>query len=57
MADGLSRKSIHVSTLMVRESDLLEQFRDLIHACEVTPNNVRLRALRIARGDQRGSEV
>ena len=29
VADALSRKSLHISALMVREMDLLEQFRDL----------------------------
>ena len=47
LAIALSRKSLHVSALMVREIDLLEQFRDLSLACEVTPNSVRLRTLRI----------
>ena len=42
VADALSRKSLHMSSLMVREMDLLEQFRDLSLACEVTPNSVRL---------------
>ena len=42
MADALSRKSLHMSALMVREMDLLEQFRDLSLAYEVTPNSVRL---------------
>ncbi|KHN08609.1 hypothetical protein glysoja_048882, partial [Glycine soja] len=36
-----------ISALMVKEMDLLEQFRDLSLACEVTPNNVRLGTLRI----------
>ena len=47
VADALSRKSLHISALMVREMDLLEQFRDLSLACEVTPNSVRLGVLRI----------
>ena len=37
VADVLSRKSLHISSLMVREFDLLEQFRDLSLVCEVTP--------------------
>ena len=49
VADALSRKPLHISTLMVREMDLLEQFRDLSLACEVTPNNVRLGTFRITR--------
>jgi len=47
MADALSRKSLHISVLMVKELDLLEQFRDLSLVCEVTPNNMRPRVLRI----------
>ena len=47
VADTLSRKSLHISALMVRKLDLVEKFRDVSLACEVTPNSVRLRALRI----------
>ena len=47
VADALSRKSLHISALMVREMDLLEQFRDLSLACEVTLNSVRLGTSRI----------
>ena len=47
MADTLSRKSLYISSLMVRELDLLEQFRKLSLVCEVTPNSVRLGVLRI----------
>ena len=47
VVDALSRKSLHMSALMVREIDLLEQFRDLSLAYEVTPNSVRLGVLRI----------
>jgi len=47
VVDALSRKSLHIYALMVRELDLLEQFWDLSFACEVTFNSVRLGALRI----------
>jgi len=47
VADALSRKSLHVSALMVRELDLLEQFRDLSLACEITPNSIRLGMLTV----------
>ena len=47
VANPLSRKSLHIYALMVRELDLLKQFRDFILVCEVTPNNARLGALRI----------
>jgi len=46
VADALSRKSLHIFALIVRELDLLEQFRESL-ACEVTPNSVRLGVLRI----------
>ena len=47
MADTLSRKSLNIFALIVRELDLLEQFRDLSLASEITLNSVRLGALRI----------
>ena len=47
MANALSWKSIHISALMDWELDLLEQFRDLGLACEVTLNSMRLGSLRI----------
>jgi len=34
VADALSRKSLHMSTLMVKELELIEQFRDLSLVCE-----------------------
>ena len=48
VVDALSKKFMHLFVLMVRELDLLEQFTDLTLVCEVTPNSVRLGALRIA---------
>ena len=48
VADALSKESSHISGLMVRELDLLEQFRDLSLMCQVTSNSVRLGASRIA---------
>ena len=48
VADTLSRKSLHVSALMVRELDLLEQFRDLSLVCKFTRSgNVRLGMLKV----------
>jgi len=47
VVDALSRKSLHISALMIKEMNLLEQFRDLSLACEITPNSVRLGTLRI----------
>ena len=48
MVDALSRKSLPIFVLMAKELDLLKKFRDLSLVCEVTPNSVRLGALRIA---------
>ncbi|MCI52404.1 hypothetical protein A2U01_0073648, partial [Trifolium medium] len=39
VADALSRKSLHMSSLMVKELDLIEEFRDLSLVCEVTPRS------------------
>ena len=51
VADALSRKSINISALMVREYDLLEQFRDLSLGCDVTPNGIlRLGVLKVTSG-------
>lgn len=36
VVDALSRKSLHMSMLMVRELDLLEQFRDMSLVCKET---------------------
>jgi len=33
VADALSRKSLHMSALMVKELELIEQFRDLSLVC------------------------
>ena len=42
VANALSRKSLHIFALIVRDLDILEQFRDLRLAFEITPNSVRL---------------
>ena len=47
VADALSRKTIHMSALMVKEMELIEQFRDLSMVCETTPESVRLGMLKI----------
>src|ERR1044072_309580 len=46
VADALSRKSFHMSMLMVRELDLVEKSRDLSLACENTFNSVKLGMLK-----------
>ena len=47
VADALSRKSLHISALMVKEWELLEQFRDLSLVCELTSDSVRLGMLKV----------
>ena len=44
--DELSRKSLHMSVLMVRELELIEQFRDLCLECELTHQSVMLGILK-----------
>ncbi|MCI71506.1 hypothetical protein A2U01_0092769, partial [Trifolium medium] len=36
VADALSRKSLHMSSLMAKELKLIEEFRDLSLVCERT---------------------
>lgn len=47
VADPLSRKTLHMSSLMVKELELIEQFRDLSLVCEVSPQSVSLGMLKI----------
>ncbi|GAU44828.1 hypothetical protein TSUD_327100 [Trifolium subterraneum] len=47
MADALSRKSLHMSSLMMKEFELIEEFRDLSLVCEVTPTSVKLGMLKL----------
>ncbi|MCI52589.1 polynucleotidyl transferase ribonuclease H fold, partial [Trifolium medium] len=47
VADALSRKSLHMSSLMAKELDLIEEFRDLSLVCEVTPRSVKLGMLKL----------
>lgn len=42
IVDALSKKSLHMSMLMVRELDLIEKFQYLSLICEETPNNMKL---------------
>ncbi|MCI43038.1 hypothetical protein A2U01_0064275, partial [Trifolium medium] len=42
VADALSRKSLHMSSLMAKELELIEEFRDLSLGCETTNRSVRL---------------
>jgi len=45
--DALSRKPLHMSALMVKELELIEQFRDLSLVSELTPEGVRLEMLKL----------
>ncbi|KEH41545.1 DNA/RNA polymerase superfamily protein, putative [Medicago truncatula] len=47
VADALSRKTLHMSAMMVREFELLEQFRDMSLVCEWSPQSVKLGMLKI----------
>ncbi|GAU34562.1 hypothetical protein TSUD_29080 [Trifolium subterraneum] len=47
VANALSRKSLHMSSLMAKELDLIEEFRDLSLVCEVTSNSVKLGMLKL----------
>jgi hypothetical protein len=47
VADALSRKTMHMSAMMVKEFELLEQFRDLSLVCELSPQSVKLGMLKI----------
>ncbi|GAU16878.1 hypothetical protein TSUD_368270 [Trifolium subterraneum] len=47
VADALSRKSLHMSSLMEKELELIEEFRDLSLVCEVTSNSVKLGMLKL----------
>lgn len=48
--DALSRKSLHMSTLIVRELDLIEQLINLSLVCEMTPNCLKLGMLKLISG-------
>jgi hypothetical protein len=47
VVDALSRKSLHMSALMVIELELIEQFRDLSLVSELKPDGVRLGMLKL----------
>src|SRR4030065_345442 len=47
VADALSRKTLHMSAMMVKEFELLEQFRDMSLVCELAPQSVMLGMLKI----------
>ena len=47
VVDTLSRKTLHMSAMMVKELELIEQFGDMSLVCEVTPHSVMLGMLKI----------
>ena len=47
VVDALSRKTLHMSALMVKELELIEQFRDLSLVSELTLEGVRLGMLKL----------
>jgi len=47
VADALSRKSLHMFALMVKELELIEQFRNLNLVSVLTPNFVKFEMLKL----------
>ncbi|XP_052723888.1 uncharacterized protein LOC108343993 [Vigna angularis] len=47
VADALSRKSVHVSAMMVKELNLVESFRDLKLQFKLEPNSIKCCTFRI----------
>ncbi|MCI40363.1 polynucleotidyl transferase ribonuclease H fold, partial [Trifolium medium] len=47
VADALSRNSLHMSSLMAKELELIEEFRDLSLVCERTTRSVKLGMLKL----------
>jgi len=47
VGDALSRKTLHMSAMMAKEFELLEQFRDLSLVCELSPQIVKSGMLKI----------
>ena len=47
VADALSRKTLHMSVLMVKELQSIEQFRDLSLVSELTPDGLPLGMLKL----------
>ena len=50
VADALSRKYLHMSMMMVRELEMIEQFRDMSMVCEETSYGVKLGMLKLTSG-------
>src|ERR1044072_709367 len=50
VADALSRKAIHVSSLMIKEMELLEAFRDLSLNVDLSPGELRFGMVTVSSG-------
>ena len=50
VADALSRKSLHMLMLMVRELEMIKQFIDMSLVCEKTSNSMKLGMLKLTSG-------
>jgi len=50
VADALSRKTVHVAHLMIKELELLESFRDMRIQVELEPKFIRCSTLAIFSG-------
>ena len=47
LADALSRKTLHMSWMMVKEAELVESFRDLNLGVTLTPHSIRLNQIKV----------
>ncbi|MCI59200.1 hypothetical protein A2U01_0080455, partial [Trifolium medium] len=45
--DALSRKSLHMSSLMAKELELIEEFRDLSLVCHRTTRSIKVGMLKL----------
>src|ERR1044072_7607479 len=50
VADAFSRKAIHVSSLMIKEMELLEAFRDLSLNVDLAPGELRFGMVTVSSG-------
>ena len=47
VADALSRKSLTMAWMMIKEMELIENFRDLNLGISITPHAIRLNQIKI----------
>ena len=47
VADALSRKSLNVSWMMIKEIELVESFRDLNLGISITPHSIQLNQIKV----------